>query len=188
MDLLLECEPVGYDLSFRLLSHKSLVVVTLESSQTILGLHSEGIMNRGWLAAGAVSVVVASLIPWSGMAAESTASAEKVVKETQEAIEATKEYTVQQKEAFQRKAHEELTAIQRQIIRLREKIAKASESTRADLQKSLNELEKKKDGVKERLDELKGATDAKWHEVREGMNDALNELKHSYQKLLSHMP
>ncbi|MGE3976522.1 MAG: hypothetical protein AB7F94_02940 [Nitrospira sp.] len=145
-------------------------------------------MNRGWLAVGAVSVVVASTIPWSGMAAESAASAEKVVKETQEAIEATKEYTAQQKEAFQRKAHEELTAIQRQIVGLREKIAKASESTRADLQKSLNELEKKKDGVKESLDELKGATDAKWHEVREGMNNAMNELKHSYQKLLSHMP
>lgn len=145
-------------------------------------------MKRGWLAAGAVSVAFASLIPWSSMAAESKASAEKVVKETQEAIEATKEYTAQQKEAFQRKAQEELAAIHRQILGLREKIAKASESARADLQKSLNELEKKKDGVKERLDELKGATGAKWHEAREGMNNALNELKHSYQKLLSHMP
>jgi hypothetical protein len=38
------------------------------------------------------------------------------------------------------------------------------------------------------LDELKGATDAKWHEVREGMNNALNELKQSCQKVLSHMP
>lgn len=145
-------------------------------------------MNRGWLAAGAVSVAVGSLIPWLAMAAESTTSAEKVAKETQEAIEATKEYTAQQKEAFQRKAQKELTAIQRQIMGLREKIAKASESTRADLQKSLNELEKKKGGVKEKVDELKGATDAKWHEVREGMNHALNEFKHSYQKLLSHMP
>jgi flagellar motility protein MotE (MotC chaperone) len=145
-------------------------------------------MNRGWLAAGAVSVALGSLVPWSGMAAESKASAEKVVKETQEAIEATKEYTAQQKDTFQRKAQEELAAIQRQIIGLREKIAKASESTRADFQKSLNELEKKKDVVKERLDELKGATGAKWHEVREGMSNALNELKYSYQKLLSHMP
>ena len=145
-------------------------------------------MNWGWWAAGAVATAFAGLIFSSDTAAESTASAEKVVKETQEAIEATKEYSAQQKEAFQRKAQEELTAIQRQILGLREKLAKASESTRADLQKSLNELEKKKDGVKERLDELKGATGAKWHEVREGMNNALNELKHSYQKLLSHMP
>ncbi len=36
MDLLLECEYVGDDLLFRLLSYKSLVIVTLESSQTIL--------------------------------------------------------------------------------------------------------------------------------------------------------
>jgi adenylate cyclase len=49
-------------------------------------------------------------------------------------------------------------------------------------------LEQKKEGVRERLDELKKATDAKWHEVREGMNNALNELKHSYQKLISRMP
>ncbi|MGC4098687.1 MAG: hypothetical protein QM706_16360 [Nitrospira sp.] len=67
-------------------------------------------------------------------------------------------------------------------------MTKASETTRADLQKSLNELEKKKDGVKEKLDELKGATDAKWHDVQDRMNNALSELKQSYQKLLSHMP
>lgn len=145
-------------------------------------------MNRLWLTGAVVSVALAGLIPCAGMTADSTASAEKVTKEAQEAIEATKEYTAQQKEAFQRKAQEEVMAIQRQIIGLREKMAKASESTRADLQKSLNELEKKKEGVKEKLDELKGATDAKWHEVKEGMNNALNELKHSYQKLLSHMP
>lgn len=145
-------------------------------------------MNRDWLTAGVVLVAFTSLAPGSGIAAESTPSAEKVVKETQEAIEATKEYTAQQKEAFQRKTQEELAAIQRQIIGLRERMTKTSESTRADLQKSLNELEKKKDVVKERLDELKGASNAKWHEVREGMSSALNELKLSYRKLLSHMP
>jgi uncharacterized coiled-coil DUF342 family protein len=122
------------------------------------------------------------------MAAEPTASAEKIVKEAQETIEATREYTAQQKEAFQRKAQEELAAIQAQILGLREKITKASESTRADLQKSLNELEKKKDGVKEKLDALRETTDEKWHQVREGMNTAMNELKHSYRKLLSHLP
>jgi hypothetical protein len=61
-------------------------------------------MNCGWLAARVVSTVLASVIPLSGMAAESEANAEKVAKEAREAIEATKEYTAQQKEAFQRKA------------------------------------------------------------------------------------
>jgi flagellar biosynthesis GTPase FlhF len=146
-------------------------------------------MSRGrFFVAGIVSMMIAGLIPWSSPAAESTASAEKVAKEARETIEATREYTAQQKEAFQRKAHEELVAIQRQIIGLREKITAASETTRAELQKSLDELEKKKDGVKEKVDELKSTTDAKWHDVREGMNTALNDLKRSYQKLLSRMP
>jgi DNA anti-recombination protein RmuC len=145
-------------------------------------------MRRCVLTAGAVFVVLAGLIPWSGMAAEPKTSADKVTKETQEAIEATKEYTAQQKDAFQRKAQEELMVIQRHIIRLRKKMTEASESTRAELQKSLSELEKRKDSVREQLDELKGATGAKWHEVKDGMNKALNELKHSYQDLLSHMP
>ena len=134
---------------------------------------------------------------WGGMvglslpqdvAAESKAGTEKIVKEARETIEATKEYTVQQKEAIERKAHEELAALQRQITEMRGKVTKASDATRAELQKSLNELEKKKDGVKARLEELKGATDAKWHEVQEGMTTAMNELKQSYQKLLSHLP
>lgn len=43
----------------------------------------EGILNRGWFAAGAVSLALAGLIPWFGMAAESTAGDEKVAKESQ---------------------------------------------------------------------------------------------------------
>ncbi|CUS38101.1 exported hypothetical protein [Candidatus Nitrospira nitrificans] len=133
-------------------------------------------------------VGMAGLSLLQNVAAESKTGTEKIVKEARETIEATKEYTVQQKEAIERKAHEELAALQRQIAELRGKVAKASESTRMELQKSLNELEKKKDGVKARLEELKNATDAKWHDVQEGMTTALNELKQSYQKLLSHLP
>ena len=145
-------------------------------------------MSQSRMSVFVVYVTVAGMVPIPSVAAEPSASAEKVVKEAQETIEATRQYTAQQREAFQRKAQEELVAIQEQILGLREKVAKASESTRGDLQKSLNELEKKKDGVREKLDALRGATDEKWHQVRDGMNTALNELKHSYRKLLSHLP
>lgn len=145
-------------------------------------------MNRNQLIAGAAWVIGAWLAPMSGMAAESAVSAETVVKEAQETIEATRQYTVQQKETFQRKAQEELAVMQQQILELRAKVEKASDDTRADLQQSLNELEKKKDGVREKLDELKHATDAKWHEVRERMNSALDEVKRSYRRLLAHLP
>ena len=144
-------------------------------------------MQCRWLS-GVLWVLVPGLIVCQNVGAESTAGADKIVKEARETIEATKEYTDQQKTAFQRKAQDELAALQQQIVALRGKVVDASTSTRAELQKSLNELEKKKDGVREQLDALKQTTDKKWQDVQDGMNSALHELKQSYQKLLSRMP
>ncbi len=172
----------------RLVSGESLAGVTLRWSQTILRGLYEGGMRRSRVLPGIVCVVVVGTMPAWGKVADATASAEKVVKEAQETIEATKQYTVEQKQAFERKTQEELTTLQRQIVELREKVTHASESTRTELQQSIKELEKKKDGVRKKVEELKGATDAKWHEVREGMNTALNELKQSYRNVLSHIP
>ncbi|HMS83138.1 MAG TPA: hypothetical protein PKD12_05780 [Nitrospira sp.] len=131
---------------------------------------------------------VACLLVCQAVGAESTTGTEKIVKEARETLQATKEYTDQQKLAFQRKAQEELAALQQQISALRGKVEDASASTRAELQKSLNELEKKRDGVRDKVDELKQTTDKKWQNVQDGMNSALHELKQSYQKLLSRMP
>lgn len=144
-------------------------------------------MRCRWLS-GVLWVLMPGLIVCQNVGAESTAGADKIVKEARETIEATKEYTDQQKTAFQRKAQDELAALQQQIVALRGKVVDASTSTRAELQKSLNELEKKKDGVREQLDALKQTTDKKWQDVQDGMNSALHELKQSYQKLLSRMP
>jgi DNA integrity scanning protein DisA with diadenylate cyclase activity len=122
------------------------------------------------------------------MAAEPPVDTKKIVTEAREAIEATKQYTVQQKEAFHRKAHEELVAIQEQVFALQGKASKALAVIRTELQKSINELGKKWDIAKNKLDELRAATDAKWIDVKTGMTSALDELKNSYLKALSHLP
>ena len=122
------------------------------------------------------------------MAAEPPVDTKKIVTEAREAIEATKQYTVQQKEAFHRKAHEELVAIQKQVFALQGKASKALAVIRTELQKSINELGKKWDIAKNKLDELRAATDAKWIDVKTGMTSALDELKNSYLKALSHLP
>ncbi|TKS60368.1 MAG: hypothetical protein EWM72_01406 [Nitrospira sp.] len=145
-------------------------------------------MNRGIMLLGIVWIGIVGGIPLPGMAAESPVDTEKIAKEARETIEATKQYTAQQKELFQRKVHEELVAIQKQIIALRGKASEASATAKTELQKSVDELEKKKDSAKNKLEELRAATDAKWNDVKAGMNSALDELKNSYQKALSHLP
>jgi hypothetical protein len=56
------------------------------------------------------------------MAAESEANAEKVAKEAREAIEATKEYTAQQTDAFQRKAQEVLAEFNDKLLNCARKL------------------------------------------------------------------
>ena len=145
-------------------------------------------MNRSHTFVGIVWIGIVGIIPLQGMAAETPVDIEKITKEARETIEATKQYTAQQKEVFQGKVHEELVAVQRQVIALRGKASEASAATRTELQKSIHELEKKKDAAKNKLDELRAATDAKWSDVKAGMNSALEELKNSYQKALSRLP
>jgi peptidoglycan hydrolase CwlO-like protein len=123
-----------------------------------------------------------------GMAPVSFAGTDTITKEAKETLEATKQYTIEQKEAFQRKAHEELAVVQKQIGALREKGHDVSAATRAELQKSINELEKKKDAAKHELEQLRTVTDSKWAAMKTNVNSALDDLKRSYQKAVSRLP
>jgi peptidoglycan hydrolase CwlO-like protein len=123
-----------------------------------------------------------------GTAPDSLAGADTLAKEARETVEAAKDYTAQQKDAFQRKAQEELSVIQRQIEVLRGKVRNVSVSTRTDIQKSIDELEKRREAVKDKLDTLRDATDAKWHAVKTTVDAALDEIRGSYPKALSRLP
>ena len=133
-----------------------------------------------------VAIVGTALV--IGVACGALAGTETITKEAKETLEATKQYTIEQKEAFQRKAHEELVVIQKQITILREKGHEASAATRAELQKSIDELEKKKDAAKRGLEQLRAVTDSKWDAMKANVNSALEDLKSSYQKAVSRLP
>lgn len=133
-------------------------------------------------------IVIAGLASVMGAAPVSFAGTDTIAKEAKETLEATKQYTIEQKEAFQRKAHEELAVVQKQIGALREKGHEVSTATRAELQKSINELEKKKDAAKRELEQLKTVTDSKWAAMKANVSSALDDLKSSYQKAVSHLP
>lgn len=135
--------------------------------------------------------IIGSLVIWCGLVSAGVEAGEQpvtpgtITKEARETIEATAQYTTQQKEAFQRKAQEEFDAIQKQMAALQGKADKASASARAELQKSIHELEVKKKAVKQQLDGLKSATDAKWDEMRAGVHSAIEEMNQSFQRLRS---
>jgi hypothetical protein len=122
------------------------------------------------------------------MAGVAFAGTETITKEAKETLEATKQYTVEQKEAFLRKAQEELAVVQKQISLLREKGHEVSAASRAELQKSIGELERKRDAAKRDLEHLREVTDSKWTAMKAEVNSALEDLKRSYQKAVSRLP
>jgi esterase/lipase len=122
----------------------------------------------------------------SAGAAEKPVTGETVIREAKEAATATKDYTVQQKDAFQRKVQTELDEMQVRITQLRGQVEHASASARAEIQKSIEELEKKKELASKKAQEIHSATASSWEQVQSKAVAAMDDLRESLNQTLSH--
>ena len=138
-----------------------------------------GMVGIGLLAMSIVSTAGASDKPVTG---------DTVIRETQEAVTATKDYTIQQKDAFQRKVQTELDELQVRITQLRGQVAHASEEARADIQKAIAELEKKKDLAQKKVEDIHSATASSWEQVKSKTSAAMDDLRDLHNRTLSHLP
>ena len=137
------------------------------------------IVGIGLLTASVVVTAEASDKPVTG---------DKVIRETQEAVTATKDYTIQQKDAFQRKVQTELDEIQVRITQLRGQVKHASAEARADIQKAIGELEKKKDLAEKKAQDIHSATASSWEQVKSKTAAAMDDLRESLNRAKSHLP
>ncbi|MBA2485814.1 MAG: hypothetical protein H0V35_06905 [Nitrospira sp.] len=115
-------------------------------------------------------------------------AADRIVRDTKDAAEATKAYTIQQKEAFQKAIQKELNEMQVKIADLQKKTSAASVEARADLRKAIQELEKKKDLARKKLEEVNESTTAAWSTLKEGITTAVTDLRKSYTEAISKLP
>jgi len=139
-----------------------------------------------WVVVG-LSVIA---IPFTVAAGTSNkpVTGDTVIQETQEAVTATKDYTIQQKDAFQRKVQKELDEAQSRITQLRGQATHASAEARAEIQKAIRELEKKKDLAQKKAQEIHSATASSWEQVKAKTSAAMDDLRKSLNRTLSHLP
>src|SRR5215510_3459345 len=104
----------------------------------------------GWWGIVGLGVIAIPICATVG-ASEKPVTGDRIIRETQEAMKATKDYTIQQKDAFQRKIQTELDDMQVHITQLRAQLKHESGKTRADMQKAIEELEKKTDLANKKL-------------------------------------
>ena len=111
-----------------------------------------------------------------------------VIRETQEAVTATKDYTVQQKDAFQRKVQTELDEMQVRIARLRGQVKHASAEAEEDIQKAIVEVEKRNDLARGKVEDIFSATASSWKQVKSKTAAAMDDLRESFTRVRSHLP
>ena len=111
-----------------------------------------------------------------------------VIRETQEAVTATKDYTVQQKDEFQRKVQTELDEMQVRITRFRGQIKHASAEAEGDIQKAIVELEKRNDLARGKVEDIYSATASSWEQVKSKTAAAMDDLRESFTRVRSHLP
>jgi signal transduction protein with GAF and PtsI domain len=121
-------------------------------------------------------------------ASDKPVTGDTVIRETQEAVTATKDYTIQQKDAFQRKVQTELDEMQVRIKQLHGQVKHASAEARADIQKAIVELEKKKDLANKKAEAIHSATASSWEQVKSKTEAAMDDLRDSLTRARSYLP
>ena len=121
-------------------------------------------------------------------ASDKPMTGDRVLRETQEAVTATKDYTIHQKDAFQRKVQSELDEMQVRITQLRGQVKHASEEAKADIQKAIEDLEKKKNLAHKKAEDIHSATASSWEQVKSKTSAAVDDLRDSLNRTISRLP
>ena len=137
---------------------------------------------------GVVGIGLLTLSVVSACASDKPVTGDTVIRETQEAMTATKDYTIQQKDAFQRKVQTELNEMQLRIAQLRGQVTHASVEAKADIQKAIVELEKKKDLAQKKVEDIHSATASSWEQVKSKTAAAMDDLRDSFTRARSRLP
>ena len=183
---------------------KTEVMVKGKVPRTVTFRKSEVILRVDWCSGGMEAILMGNVVRglWgivgvgllvmsatiAAGASDKPVTSDTVVRETREAVTATKDYTIQQKDAFQRKIQAELDEMQLRITQLRGQVEHASASARADIQKSIAELEKKKELASKKAQDIHSATASSWEQVKSKAAAAMDDLRASFNQTLSHLP
>jgi len=98
-----------------------------------------------------------------------------------DAADATTEAARAKRDEYARAMSKRLDEFDVKCKELAGRITKAEGQARKDLEKKLEEAKVKRDAAAKKLDELKEAGADRWEKVKEGVGNALNDLKKVFE-------
>lgn len=145
------------------------------------------IVGIGRIGLCATWLVVSEIGPWSfaSLAADDPkpVTSGTVKRETAEAVEAAKAYSAQERAQVEQKVQAELDELQAGIQRLQERMDQMSADTRRRAEASLEDLERRKDEARKRLEEIRIAGETTWDRLRQGLESSITDLRTRFRRL-----
>jgi hypothetical protein len=110
-------------------------------------------------------------------------SAAEVTQHAQETFDAAKKYTLEQKDAYQKKLEAELQDLSGRIGELKDKAHTLKGEALVTLQAKLAELKEKQKVAEEKIKELSSSSAQAWEDMKSGAEKAFQDLKKAYDTL-----
>jgi len=99
--------------------------------------------------------------------------------DTTNKIDAAKNYTEQQVQAFDRKAEREFHKLGKKLDDLKAQSQKQTGDAKAALDKKIAQAQQKIDDLKPKLTELKTATTNAWSDIKSGFEKGLDDVRNA---------
>jgi TolA-binding protein len=95
--------------------------------------------------------------------------------------------TVQQREQYEKSMEERLSKLGKELDELKTKAANMAEQTRKEMNRHIEEAEKKQEAASRKLEEMRKESQEKWKEFTDEMDAAIDELDKAHAKAKSHL-
>jgi len=115
---------------------------------------------------------------------EEKISPEAVKKETGEALDAAKKYTLQQKEEYQKKVEAELGDLSKKIGELKARAVGLKGEAVKSLETQMTDLKKKQKVAEDKLKEYESSSSQALQDLKTGLDNSLKELKKAYDGIV----
>lgn len=98
-------------------------------------------------------------------------------------VESAEDAVEQRREEYMNTIDAKLDRLDKQIDDLEDRIDEASASEKSALEKKLDRLELKRDAVETRYDEFKASGSEAWEDLKDGVDQAINDLEDEIDEL-----
>lgn len=133
-----------------------------------------------------MKLIVTAFVLGLSFSAHSTTTGEVSMK-TKEAAQSAVDYTMEQKEAFQKSMEKNLNALESEVAELKAKATTAHGAAQAKTNSKIKDLETKQGELQKKMSDLKKSTGKAWVKMKDGMSSAWSKAKETISEAEAEM-